>query len=103
LVALGESNSVVLLIEVSVVLSHEDVSEDHVVEGRGEGGSHDSQHALSDAHVGDLEHVVVVGQGVISSINSESDIGKVLDSFAGSLDSDSVNEFVDQFLGSDQD
>jgi len=103
LFGLSKSNSVVLLIEEGVVLSHEDISKNHVIERWWEGGSHNSHHALSDSHIGDLDNVVVVGQDVVNSINGEGDVGEIFNAFAGSLDSDAVNEFVDESLWANND
>jgi len=73
-----ESNSVVFLIEEGVVLSHEDISKDEVVEAGWEDAAHYSQHALGNTHIGYLENVVISGQDVVSGVNGEGDIGKIL-------------------------
>jgi hypothetical protein len=99
----GKSNSVVDQVEVTVVLSHEDISEDHVVEGRREGRSHKSTDAFSDTVLGDLHNVVFPGKDVVDAVNGEGDVWEFFDALAGSLHGDSGAQLVDEFLGSDDD
>jgi hypothetical protein len=99
----SESDSVVVSIEVGVVLSHEDVSEDQVVEGGREDWAHDSVDALGDTVWLDGDDVVLIGEHVVDVVNGEGDVWEGLDVLAESVDGDAVDEFVDESLGSNDD
>jgi len=77
---LKEGDGVVVSVEEGRVSTHEDVTDDHVVEASGGGGAHDSHQALSVAELLNLDDVVGGREGVGMAINSESDVGEVLNS-----------------------
>jgi hypothetical protein len=74
----SKSNSLVVMVEVRVVSSHEDVSNDEVGEVSGELGAHDSGHALSVSEEGDFNDVVSWGEVVLDSIEEEINVWKAI-------------------------
>jgi len=72
--SMDEADSVVLLVEVWVELSHEGVSEDEVVELSWEVLTHNSENALSLRSLGNSKDVVSWGKGVVDVVNLEGDI-----------------------------
>jgi len=97
-----EGNGVVVHVEEGWVLSHEDVSNDEVVESFWELHGLDTQEALSLSELGHLEDVVGWRESVVSSIEVESDFWEGVEVGAVLLDSDSVDELVGEVLWSDQ-
>ena len=75
-----EGDGVVVKVEVSWVLSHENVSKDEVVEALWELHGLDSEQALALSCKSDLESILFWGQSVSGSINGESHVWKVAES-----------------------
>ena len=98
-----ETNSVVVSIEVWVILSHEDISEDDIVEGRGESRSHDSVDAFGDSIWFDWDNVVLIGEDVVNAVNSECDVWESLNILAKSVDGDAFDQWVNKFLRTNND
>jgi len=88
----GESNSVVVLVEVGIVFSDEAISKDEVVKLGGEVLSHDTKNALGIVTLGNCENVVAGKEGIISTVNLEGDVGKVTYATAVFIDSDAINK-----------
>ncbi len=74
-----EGNGVVVEVEVGWVLSHEDVTEDEVVESFWEGHGLNTEQALGFTTLGHLENVVAGIELVISLIDGESHSWEVSD------------------------
>ena len=67
-----EGDGVVVQVEVGWVLSHEDVTEDEVVESFWEGHGLNTEQALGLSTLGDFENVVAGIELVVSLIDGES-------------------------------
>lgn len=89
-----ESDPVVILVEVGVVLSHEDVTEDEVVKTCREVGSHNGENTFGLAELRDFENVVVRREFIFDLINEEGDIGKSIQVAAVLVDAYAFNEFA---------
>lgn len=95
-----ESDSGVLFVKEGGVLSHEVVSQDHVVERRREHGSHNAHNTLSYAVLSHSNNVVLLGQNVVNFVNSEGNVWQVFSSPASLMDYNSINELIHKFLRS---
>jgi hypothetical protein len=98
-----ESNSVVVLVEVRVVLSHEGISEDEVVEASREVLSHDGKHALSVFALSYLENIVVGSKCVLNVVNIESNLRKLVKTRAILVHGDTVDKGLNESIGADED
>lgn len=97
-----EGDSVVVKGEVGWVLSHEDITDDEIVEASWEVHGLDTENAFGLSELGDLENVVSGSQWVSGTVNGESDLwegGKV---GAILLDSDTSDELVNDGLWSNK-
>jgi len=93
---LEEGNSVGVSVEVGWVSSHEDISEDEVVEALWEVHSLDSHDALA----GNLQSVVVGSQHVIGGVDGEGEVWEGAEVGAVLGDFDTLDEFVGDVLWS---
>ena len=82
------------------VWAHEDVSHDNVVEAFWGIDGLDSEDALWAAVATDLEHVVVVGQHILVVVELEGDVWEALDALAPLVDSNAIDEWVNDGLWS---
>jgi len=79
LFTVDETNSVVVFVEEGVVLSHEGVSQNEVVESSGEILSHDGHNTFSVSALSYLQSVIIGGHVVLNVINVESNIGESIE------------------------
>ena len=93
-----EGDGVVVEVEVGWVLSHEDISEDEVVEASWEGHGLDTEEAL----VLDVENVVLGSELVVSGIDGEGQVWEAAHVGAVRLDGDALDQWVYDGLGSDK-
>ena len=98
--SLEEGNSVVVGIEEGVVLSHEHITEDEVVEALGEfhgGNTHDTLRSIFTTN---LKDVILMGKSVCDIIEGKENIGEAFDTGAVALDSDTLNKGIGDGGGS---
>lgn len=73
----NEAYSIVILIEVGVVLSHEGISKNEVLEVVWEDLAHHSNYTLSLTSFSDLKNVVRGWEGIVNAFDLECNLWKV--------------------------
>ena len=99
--SLEETNSVVVLVKVGVVPSHEAVSHDEVVETFREWLSHESHNTDLFSTVINFEDVVLRSKRVVDVVNGEGKIRERVEVAAVLSNFDSLSQFVDELFISD--
>jgi len=98
-----ETNSVVVLIEIRVVLCHESVSEDEIVETFREILSHNSQNTLGVWALCYFQDVVFRSKIIINVINLEGNGRELFDTWAIFVNGDTLDKGLNESVGSDED
>ena len=93
-----EGDGVVVEVEVGWVLSHEDVTEDEVVESFWEGHGLNTHEALLLSTGSNLENVVGTSKGIWSIVDGEGQLWHVSDVGAVRFDGDSLDQWVNDGL-----
>jgi len=93
-----EGDGVVVTVEVGWVLSHEDITEDEVVEAFWEGHGLDTHEALTL----NLEDVVSSLEGIVLGVNGEGDVWERVEVGAVTGDGDAGDELVNDGFWTDQ-
>ena len=96
---LVEGDGVVVAVELGGEWTHEDVSDDDVLEVIGQVGAHDAHDALGVLADRLSEDVVIGGQHVVLCVECESDVGQGVDSRAVLVDGDSIEQRLEEGVG----
>ena len=97
---LVEGDGVVVAAELGGELAHEDVTDDDVLEVLGKVSSHNAHDALCVLKDGLLKDVIGGGEHVVLAIESEGDVGEGVEVGAVLLDSNTIEERLEEGVGS---
>jgi len=97
-----ERNGVLVKVEVGWIFSHEDITDDEVVEASWEDHGLDTEEAFGLSELGDLEDVVLGGEWIVLSIHGETDVWKGVEVLASRVDGDTSDELINNSLWSDE-
>ena len=97
---LVEGDSVVVAAELGGELAHEDVTDDDVLEVLGKVSSHNAHDALCVLKDGLLKDVIGGGEHVVLAVESEGDVGEGVEVGAVLLDSNTIEERLEEGVGS---
>lgn len=97
-----ERDGVIVKVEVRWISSHENITDNEVIETGWEVHGLDTKEAFGLTEGGNLENVVLSTEWIVLSIKGESNIWKGIETRAVSVDGDSINELVNNSLWSDK-
>ena len=97
-----ERNGVLVEVEVRWIFSHEDITDNEVIETCWEVHGLDTEEALSLSELGDLEDVVLSSEWIVLSVHGETNVWKGIEVLASRVDGDSGDEFIDESFWSDK-
>jgi len=97
-----ERNGVLVEVEVGWIFSHEDITDNEVVEASWEVHGLDTEEAFGLSELGNLENVVLGGKWIVLSVHGETDVWKGIEVLATGVDGDTGDEFVDEGFWTDE-